>query len=48
MNLSEGRMGILTFAVLVIAIVGVWTFAINTFAARHPDNSFFQALTHYW
>jgi hypothetical protein len=47
-NLAEGKMGILGFAVLVIAIVGVWGFATRTWANRHPDSPVAQTLIHFW
>ena len=48
MQLSDGKMGLLTFAVLVIAIVGLWKFAVATWAARHPDSGIAQSVVHFW
>ncbi len=47
-NLAEGKMGILGFAVLVIAIMGVWGFATRTWANSHPDSPVAQTLIHFW
>ena len=48
MNLSENKLGLLTFAVLVIAIVGLWGFATRTWASAHPDSPIAQTLIHFW
>jgi hypothetical protein len=48
MNLGEGKLGLLGFAALVIAIVGVWGFATRTWASSHPDSPIAQTLIHFW
>ena len=48
MNLGEGKLGLLGFAALVIAIVGVWKFAVATWAASHPDSTVAQTVVHFW
>jgi hypothetical protein len=47
-SISDGKLGLLGFAALIIAIIGVWKFAVSTFAASHPDNSVAQAAIHFW
>lgn len=47
MQLGDGKLGFLGFAALVIAIVMVWKFAVNTVAARHPNSNLAQAVVHF-
>lgn len=48
MNLGEGKLGLLGFAALVIAIIGLWKFAISTWANTHPDSALAQSVVHFW
>ena len=48
MNLAEGKLGLLGFAALVIAIIGLWKFAVSTWASSHPDQPIAQAAIHFW
>lgn len=48
MNLNDGKLGLLAFAALVIAIVGLWKYAISLWAGRHPDSNIAQAAIHFW
>jgi len=42
------RMGLLALAIFVIAVVGLWHFTFQHFAARHNTNPIVQAGTRFW
>lgn len=42
------RMGLVTFALAVIVIVGLWHLLVRTFAESHPDSGLAQAAARAW
>lgn len=42
------KLGLLALAAFIIAVIGLWNFAIRMWAASHPDSGFAQGVIHYY